>query len=107
MLPCRRAQFAALRRTLQDSPGLASDTAIVRPVEVALNRSDALMVPRIPGVDEYLDVLSRAVEEAMQGNRAPTDALKSAAEQWNAITDRLGRETQRAAYLNHLGIAEP
>jgi multiple sugar transport system substrate-binding protein len=76
-------------------------------VEAALSRSDALIVPRIPGVDEYLDVLSRAVEDAMQGNRSPTDALKSAAEQWNGITDRLGRETQRAAYSNHLGIAAP
>jgi multiple sugar transport system substrate-binding protein len=107
MLPCRRVQFSALRRGLQQRATLASDAAIAKPMEAALNRSDALIVPRIPGVDEYLTALSGAVEEALQGKSAPADALQAAADQWNKITNRFGREMQRTAYLNHLGIAEP
>ena len=107
MLPCRRAQFSIMRRGLPQSATLAADAAIVKPVETALDRSDALIVPRIPGVDEYLAALSIAVEKALEGKRSPADALQSCGRSMGRNHRSIGRETQRAAYLNHLGIAEP
>ena len=36
----------------------------------------------------------------------PEDALKQAAAKWEHITDAHGRDSQRQAYLKHLGISE-
>ena len=76
-------------------------------VEAALTRDDCLIVPRIPGVDEYLAELADAVEMALRGEQSPASALEQATNRWNEITDRLGRDSQRRAYLNHLGQAAP
>jgi multiple sugar transport system substrate-binding protein len=107
MLPCRRGQFLALRRGPRKRPSLEGNPTIVRAAETAFNRSDALIVPRIPGMDEYLVALSSAVEEVLQAKRSPADALQAAARQWDELTNRLGRDSQRTAYLDHLGIAKP
>ncbi len=60
---------------------------------------------RLPGRREYLAVLDRAVELAVRGESEPADALKQAADKWDEITDRLGRDRQREAYQRSLGIA--
>jgi multiple sugar transport system substrate-binding protein len=106
MLPCRRALLSAARRRA-DSSIWMREPGIAKAFESALNHSDALVVPRIPGVDQYLATLSEAVENALRGTATSNDALQAAARQWNQITDQLGRDTQRRAYLAHLNIAEP
>ena len=63
------------------------------------------MIPRIPGVDEYVAALDDAVKAAL-GKVAPQAALQQAAARWEKITDAHGRETQRDAYLKHLEITE-
>ncbi|HEX5471597.1 MAG TPA: hypothetical protein VFW73_06905, partial [Lacipirellulaceae bacterium] len=65
-----------------------------------------LMIPRIPGVDEYLAALNDAVTAASSGKSAPKAALRRAADRWEKITDAHGREAQRDAYLKHLEITE-
>jgi ABC-type glycerol-3-phosphate transport system substrate-binding protein len=60
---------------------------------------------RLPGRREYLAALDRAVELAVREESEPADALKQAADKWNEITDRLGRDRQREAYQRSLGIA--
>jgi multiple sugar transport system substrate-binding protein len=60
---------------------------------------------RIPGIPEYKDVLEIAVTKALVGEATPQAALDEAAAEWEAITDRLGREQQAQYYRESLGIA--
>jgi multiple sugar transport system substrate-binding protein len=107
LLPCRRSNLSLVDRSIADSTGHVSGARIGPVVEAALSRDDALMLPRIPGVDQYLDALAAAVDMALRGDQAPTTALEQAAKKWNEITERLGRDAQRRAYLNHLGQTAP
>lgn len=72
----------------------------------SLSRGDAYLLPRIPGIDEYLAILKTAVDDAVAGNQPAAEALASAAVRWNALTDKLGRESQRMAFKRHLGLVE-
>ena len=75
-------------------------------LKAALSQPECVLIPRIPGVDEYMAALDQAVREALTGEAAPQAALQKAAERWDAITDARGRDAQRRAYLKHLGISE-
>ncbi len=70
----------------------------------ALGREQWLDGLRLPGRAEYLTALDEAVHIAVRGEKAPLDALLQAVEAWQKITDRLGREGQRAAYRHSLGL---
>jgi multiple sugar transport system substrate-binding protein len=59
---------------------------------------------RLPGRDEYLAALDEAVQSAVAGNSSPPDALKNAAEKWREITEKLGKDHQKAAYRHSLGL---
>ena len=63
----------------------------------------SLIVIRIPGRRRYLKALGDAVEQSLQGV-APKEALKNAAQQWNALTDELGRDQQRRALSRSLDL---
>ena len=81
-------------------------TKVAKALTTALSGDKFLMIPRIPGVDEYVAALDDAVKAAALGKVAPQAALQQAAERWEQITDAHGRETQRDAYLKHLQITE-
>lgn len=69
------------------------------------NASIAQLFPelRIPGGFEYYDFLDVQVQKALAGEASAKDALDEAARQWNAITDRLGRDKQLAKYQAAMG----
>lgn len=70
-----------------------------------IHREDGWMfAPRLPGRGEYLAALDDAVAAALAGEAKPGDALQAAAEKWEAITNRLGRDAQRQAYRRCLGL---
>lgn len=54
---------------------------------------------QIPGTDEYLQSLDTQISFAISGQKSVEDALADAEKEWNAITDRIGREGQKAAWL--------
>jgi multiple sugar transport system substrate-binding protein len=70
----------------------------------ALAREIGLAVPRIPGIDEYLQALDDAVADALSGKAPCAAALTAAAERWRAITERRGRDAQLAAYRASLRL---
>lgn len=72
----------------------------------SLSRGDAYLLPRIPGVDDYLNSLNDAIDEAVDGKQHAAEALAAAAVKWNALTDKLGRDLQRSAFNRHLGLTE-
>ncbi len=51
----------------------------------------------IPGAREYTEALDQAITAAYAGED-PQAALDAAAAKWDEITDRLGRDAQKAAY---------
>jgi len=73
-------------------------------VEEALRGELFVFAPRIPGRAEYLAALDEAVHKTLDGRLPPIEALREAADRWNEITERLGRQRQRAALLKSLGL---
>lgn len=51
----------------------------------------------VPGAREYTEALDNAITAAYAGTD-PKEALDEAAAKWEEITERLGRDTQKAAY---------
>ena len=50
---------------------------------------------QVPGAGEYLDALQGELHAFLTGNGTdPAKALQTAADRWEAITDRLGRTKQ-------------
>jgi hypothetical protein len=73
-------------------------------LSAALCGEKSLLVPRIPAIDDYIAALDEAVKSVTDKNVLPAEALHSAAQKWEKITDAHGREIQREAYQKHLGI---
>ena len=59
---------------------------------------------RIPGAAEYFDALDTGLAQAVAGQVSSKDALDAVAQQWNQITDRLGRDQQKKLYRQMLGL---
>jgi hypothetical protein len=80
--------------------------ALSKTVGESMSSDECLMIPRIPGVDEYLEALDEAVASATSKGVALRQALETAARRWDEITEARGRDAQRTAFLKHLGIGE-
>jgi hypothetical protein len=102
----RASQAGASARWMKGLAVAQGGEPVTKVVAAALASDAAVMVPRIPAIDEYLGVLADAVRTAPADEAAAKTALDSVAAKWEAITDRLGRERQVAAYRRHLGEAE-
>ena len=48
----------------------------------------------IPGAAQYEDALDLHVNKALAGQETPKQALDAVAQEWNAITQRLGQQKQ-------------
>jgi len=75
-------------------------------LDAALSGQQCLLIPRIPGIDDYLAALEDAVKAAVVDKTSPATTLQTAADRWEKITDSHGRDAQRRAYLKHLGISD-
>src|SRR5262249_9543935 len=53
----------------------------------AINGDKLVLIPRIPGIDDYLAALDRAVSRTLKEKQAAETALKNAAEDWQHITN--------------------
>lgn len=97
MLPCRETM------TTDMTPWLPQDTAVAatslgQAVAAAFAADDSLAALPIPGRDRYLASLTAALQRANSGEQTPDSALQQAAEEWDKITEELGRDTQRTHY---------
>lgn len=70
----------------------------------ALRQREGVTIPRLRGVDQYLEKLAAAVRSAVEGHTTPEEALATAVEDWEKLTNALGRDRQRLAYRRCLGI---
>jgi multiple sugar transport system substrate-binding protein len=59
--------------------------------------------PIIPGANDYQRKLSFEITEALAKRKAPKEALDAAAAEWDKITDRRGRDKQKAMWGEKMG----
>jgi multiple sugar transport system substrate-binding protein len=60
---------------------------------------------RLPGYRAYIAALEDQLDRVMSGELAPAAGLRAAAEDWEALTDRLGRGAQRRHYRQAMGLS--
>jgi multiple sugar transport system substrate-binding protein len=65
---------------------------------------NAIIDLRIPGTAEYFDTMEVYTSQALAKQVSPQAAMAAAAKDWNAITDRLGRDKQKKYYRDSLGL---
>jgi multiple sugar transport system substrate-binding protein len=73
-------------------------------LESVLSHRGGVQIPRILAIDEYLAALDDSVRQALRGELQPDEALAEAARKWEEITERVGRERQRAVLQKHLNL---
>lgn len=102
-LPVRQSLVAS---PLWYDPRLSASqrSNLIDAVQDSLRSDEFLVVPRIPGIDEYLSALDEAAKAVVDGSADADTALKQAASSWEQITDKRGRPAQQSAYVKHLGI---
>ncbi len=69
----------------------------------SLRANQSLILPRIPGIDEYLKQLGKSVRGAVEGTMSPGEALSDTAKQWDQMTQDHGATKLEQAYLRSLG----
>ena len=72
-----------------------------------LAHPNAVVDLRITGAFEYFDTLDAQLARAVAGELTSQAALDQVAKDWNAITDRLGRDQQKTLYRQQLGLPTP
>jgi len=82
------------RESAEDYLGAIRDT---------IDHPNAVLDLRIRGSAEYFHTLDAEISRALVGEITPQEALDNVAQLWNAITDRLGRESQLEQYRNAVG----
>ncbi|WP_296810261.1 extracellular solute-binding protein [Thiocapsa sp.] len=61
---------------------------------------------RLPGYRAYIAALEDQLDRVMTGGATPEEGLRAAAADWEALTDRLGRNSQRRHYREAMGLSE-
>ncbi|GBC71979.1 putative ABC transporter-binding protein [Candidatus Calditenuaceae archaeon HR02] len=73
-------------------------------IERILSNPLHLIDLKIPGRDEYYDKLDAHLANAFIGAETPEEAMRAVYEEWEQVTDSLGRERQKRLYIESLGI---
>jgi multiple sugar transport system substrate-binding protein len=61
---------------------------------------------RLPGYRAYIAALEQQLDRVLAGEIEPKSGLQEAARAWDALTDRLGRNSQRRHYRAAMGLPE-
>jgi multiple sugar transport system substrate-binding protein len=79
-------------------------TEYLAAVKDTIASPNAVVDLRITGAAEYFDALDTQLARAVAGEVTAQEALDQVAKDWEAITDRLGREQQIKLYRQMLGL---
>lgn len=103
--PYRTSQFQNLQPWLD--AGFSEDAAhnYLGAIENSLNSPNMVLDLRVPQNQRYEQVvLDEVLSRFLAGELTAEEAGKEISDRWNEITDELGRDDQKAAYLGTLGI---
>jgi multiple sugar transport system substrate-binding protein len=86
--------------------GDAQGMAYLAVLRASLSAPQVVQDLRLPGYRAYIAALEDQLDRAMVGDATPQEALRAAADTWETLTDRLGRNSQRRHYRRAMGLAE-
>lgn len=99
------------RRTHLDDPkpwlkllGDKTATDYLRVLRTSLSAAQTIPDLRIPGYRAYIAALERQLDRVLAGRATPEQGLREAARDWEVLTDRLGRISQRRHYREAMGL---
>jgi len=102
--PYRQSQF--LNRELWVKAGMSPEAAsnYLGAIEDSLNSPNMVLDLRIPQNQQYQQViLDTALSQFMAGEISKEEAMQQIYDGWQELTDEIGRQEQREAYLNSIG----
>ncbi|WP_197535597.1 ABC transporter substrate-binding protein [Pararhodospirillum photometricum] len=76
--------------------------ALLSLLKEGLDAPEVIHDLRLPGLRAYLAALDRAYHRALEGSASSEDALQEASRTWEALSDRLGRASQRTHLLREM-----
>ncbi|MCI0710287.1 MAG: extracellular solute-binding protein [Chloroflexi bacterium] len=103
--PYRISQFEELDPWLDSGMSESAAENYLGAIQDSLNSPNMVLDLRIPQNQRYQQVvLDTVISQFVAGEYSAEEAVATIAEQWNEITDELGREDQLQAYLGSLGV---
>ncbi|PTV96534.1 carbohydrate ABC transporter substrate-binding protein (CUT1 family) [Rhodobacter aestuarii] len=78
----------------------------LRVLRESLNAPHAAQDLRLPGYPAYMEALDARIGKVLAKEMTPEEALHEASAEWDRITDRLGRTSQRRHYREAMGLEE-
>jgi multiple sugar transport system substrate-binding protein len=104
--PLRTSQFEDIALWTGAGFDEASALDYLGAINDSISDPNAVVDLRIPGAFEYFAALDTGISRALAGELTAQEALDGVATEWDAITERLGRDSQLALYNQSLGISE-
>lgn len=104
--PYRLSQFESLDPWV--AAGFSEDAAqnYLGAIEGSLSSENMVLDLSIPSTNRYLQAtLDTVVSQYLAGEFTAEEAAQEIFNQWNEISDEVGRDAQKAAYLASLGIS--
>lgn len=105
--PYRTSQFTNREAWL--AAGMSEEAAgkYLGAIGVSLSNPNVVLDLRIPQNQRYQEVvLGTALTKFLSGEMDKAATMEYIYTEWEAITDEVGRDSQRAAYLSSLGVLE-
>jgi len=102
--PSRRSHFEDPASWNQSGFSTESAKAYLEEITQSLSNANVVYDITIPGAGEYYRVADEFVAKAVNREMKPKEALDRAAEEWEKITERLGRDKQIAYYKASLNV---
>lgn len=104
--PYRLSQFESLDPWVEAGFSEAAAANYLGAIEGSLSSENMVLDLSIPATNRYLQVvLDTTVSQYLAGELSAEEAAQQIYDQWNEISDEIGREAQHAAYLASLGIS--
>jgi multiple sugar transport system substrate-binding protein len=94
--PFRKSQLKSALRWSGSRLTPTAGESMADQVRAAHNNSVAFVFPRVPGYLDYVQSLDRHVRRCLAGKSRAEESLKSVADEWEAITERIGAAEQTA-----------
>jgi multiple sugar transport system substrate-binding protein len=104
--PYRLSQFESLDAWVDAGFSEAAAANYLGAIEGSLSSLNMVLDLSIPSTNRYLQVvLDTTVSQYLAGELSAEEAAQQIYDQWNEISDEVGRDAQHAAYLASLGIS--
>jgi multiple sugar transport system substrate-binding protein len=103
--PYRKSQFSNLGLWIKAGMSRAAAVDYLGAIRQSLTSPNMVLDMRIPKTSQYQQVvLDTALAQFLAGEISRDAAMKQITDGWNQITDKVGRDKQRASYAASLNI---